>query len=388
MNARYVAASLSAVVIIGGLPACANDRILPVDAHCGNLEREANEECDVESEGCQECRVVVGFACDDTACATICGDEIVAGDEECDPPDALTCDSACRSGEKAEACDMTGYWVARETDFSIDDVLNQVQTSSNYYAYRIEQVGDTFEVAESLNCGIVVSGTADVNITPSGTRALMHLNPQDRTSARGPRRGTFVAEGDGCAFSMDRHYAIRGLEERFLPIDFIARPDLASLEPLPYEDNPEMLAGEPFGQNSEGAVDTDGDGALGLRFVISGNASGARNTVQRDWTEYFPNPQNPTPAYAIEFSASSRFANQENIMRVTGCPLIGCGVLLAGSVPATNLNHRVLFRYLGRELSDPRVARVFVAPMRADLDQDEITCANLRAALPHDPAKE
>jgi hypothetical protein len=362
--------------------------ILPAGAICGNDQIEPGEECDLPHAGCQACRIVPGFTCTDAACTAVCGDALLAGEEECDPPDGLTCDSECRSGSKSEACDMTGYWIARETDFSIDNILNQVQTSSNWYAYRIEQTGDAFEIAEMLSCGIVVSGTADVNLTVGGIRGLLYLNPQDRSAPRGARRGTFAPAADGCTFAMDRHYVVRGLEERFLPDDFLAKPDLATLPPLPFEDNPQKLPDRPFGENSAGAVDTDGDGDLGLRFVVSGNASGARNAVQRDWLEYFLDARFPIAARAIEFVADARFANQENILSVTGCPRIGCGVLLAGSVPSTTLRHRIRFRYLGRGLTEPRVARIFEAPIKEDPEKDFTTCANLRAALPHDPAKE
>jgi hypothetical protein len=47
-----------------------------------------------------------------------------------------------------------------------------------------------------------------------------------------------------------------------------------------------------------------------------------------------------------------------------------------------------MFRYLGQSPSEPRVAAVLVNEPRANIEDDLRTCENLRAALPHDPAKE
>ncbi len=357
---------------------------MPVDAVCGDGVKEGAEECDVASIGCVECHVAKGFSCTETDCTTTCGDGIRAGDEQCEPPDGTTCDSSCQTATKSEACDMNGYWIVRQTSFSIDDVVNQVQTASNWYAYKLSQTGTGFQVERALACGIYVTGSATVSLDDAATRALLSLNPQDETSPRGPRRGTFAPSGDGCDFEMDRHYMVRGVDPSFLPANFLAKPDLATLPPLPYEDDPE----HPTGAHLEGAVDTDGDGKPGLAFRLTGNASGVRNAAQRDWNEYYTDSSFQIPAQAIEFTAGTRFDNQENILVVSRCPLIGCGLLLAGSVPAIDLKHRVTFRYLGKSLDEPRVAAVFTAEPGASPDSDFATCANVRAALAHDPSKE
>jgi hypothetical protein len=85
--------------------------------------------------------------------------------------------------------------------------------------------------------------------------------------------------------------------------------------------------------------------------------------------------------------AQVHFDNQENVLFVSRCPLLGCGILLAGSHPATNLQDRVTFLYLGKELTDAGVARVVGSPIRSDIDADMTTCQNARLALPHDPSK-
>ncbi len=388
---RTIIVSIRRTAFLGAgallVAACAHDRILPVSAVCGDGKKEGNEECDLDSVGCVECRVAAGFTCNDTECSPICGDGLKVGDEECDPPNGVTCDSSCNAATKAEACDMTGYWIARQTTFSIDSVLGQVQTTSNWHAYHMTQTGTSFDVDASAHCGLHITGSATVDLTDGGIRGEIWRNSEGPvTSADGgapphdARQGTFAAAGSNCGFSMDRFYYVRGLEESFLPADFTAKPALATLSALPFETDPE----HPTGANAAGALDTDGDGFLGVAFQISGNASGVRNVVQRDWAEYADSSDHTIPQNAIEFTAGAGFDNQENVLHVSRCPLVGCGILLAGSVPASNLEHRVTFRYLGKALTDPRVAAVFVADLRSSIDDDLATCKNVMAALPHD----
>jgi len=369
---------------------CAEDRILDPEAVCGDGVWSRGEQCDVASDGCVSCKIVPGWQCTTDTCTTTCGDGVVAGPEECDPPDGNTCNSACWSAYKDEACDMSGYWVVRETAFSVDDVVNQVQTTSSWHFFHIVQTGDSFEVTQSLTCATEVTGTVRVTWTTGGERGMIYRNAQDGSGApqQPARRGTFRVDGENCSFSLERFYSVRGAEDRFLPDDPRALPDLASLPALPYEDNPAHDPSSPFGLGLDGNVDDDGDGFPGLAFQISGNLTGRRNTAQRDYTEYYPDPAFVIRQHAAEFRARGSFNNQENVLYVSDCPQIGCGLLLAGSVPAQNLAHRIVFRYLGKSPSDPHVAAVLVGEPRANIDNDLATCANVREELPHDPAKE
>jgi len=367
---------------------CAEDRILQAEAVCGDGRLDPSEQCDIDSPGCAECKVVRGYECTSESCTAKCGDSIVVGQEECDPPDDLSCDSFCRATTKAEACDMTGYWMSRETDFSIDDVVSQVQTSTNWYIYKFLQTGSTFVVENSLFCGVQVSGSVDVALSDGGVRGMLYRNPQNGIGPQPQRTGRFEVRGDGCAFSMDRVYAVRGAEERFLPTTYVPPPPLPSLPPLPFEDNPEHDPSRPFGQNTAGATDDDGDGQPGLVFVLSGILTGRRNVAQRDWKEFFYDPKFPIRQNSIEFVTRGTFDNQESVLHVSDCPALGCGLLTGYSRPAQNLNHRATFRYLGKDLSDARVAAVVKGELRKDRDRDFETCANVRAGLPHDRSKE
>jgi hypothetical protein len=280
---------------------------------------------------------------------------------------------------------MSGYWIVRQTDFSRDSVLEQVQTSSNWYALKITQTGNAFRVDKGIFCGIRVTGSATAQLSDNGVRGLIHENPQDSDTPppRLPRGGTFVSDGANCAFAMDRTYIVRGVEPRFLPPDFSTKPALSTLVPLPFEEDPE----QPTGANAGGSIDVDGDGHPGVAFRISGNASGVRHVAQRDWNEYSTPPDAPIAQHALEFVARVTFDNQENILEITGCPPIGCGILTATSRPATELPGRVTFRYLGAALGDPRVSRVVTAELKQDIEDDMRTCENVRAALVHDSSR-
>ncbi|MEZ4375792.1 MAG: DUF4215 domain-containing protein [Polyangiaceae bacterium] len=369
------------VLATGLVSACAEDTILEVDHVCGNGEVEVSETCDNDSEGCVDCQIAAGWECPDNACHSVCGDGIQVGDEECDSEDRTQCDSACQSGTRTTGCDMTGYWITRQTDFSIDRVLNGLQTSTNWYVYKISQSGSTFTIDENIFCGIRVSGSVDVVLPEIGVKALMYRNSQDQTNTvQGPRQGEAVAAGDSCTFSLERWYFLRGLDfdadPPFAPADFSTNAELGTLRAMPTPDTP------------DGAVDTDGDGHLGMRWEVTGNASGVRHTVMRDWNEYSPDPEFPIGPNQIEFTSYSKFDNQEVIFETEGCPPIGCGVLEALSDPSKTHKGRVTFRYLGANLDDPRVAAIVGSPLHMDEAEDLATCARVRDALPHKDSKD
>ena len=193
---------------------------------------------------------------------------------------------------------------------------------------------------------------------------------------------------------MDRNYMVRGADPpMFLPspVNFLLKPDLASLVPLPHEDDPIHPTSAHL---NDGATDEDGDGDPGVAFQIGGSTSGIRSVVQRDWNEYSTPADVHIPTHAIEFTARSTFDNQENILHVKDCPPAGCRILLAGSERAEDLPDRVTFRYLGKDLDEPRVKRVLAGALKENtdggggLDIDMQTCTNARLDLPHDASKQ
>ncbi len=365
--------ALWAIAALLAVPACAKDIVLPDEVRedvCGDGVLGPTEECDTSGPGCAACKITPGYTCDDDGCYVPCGDGIVG--------DGARCDGA----HKVDDCDMTGYWVSRETDFSRDTILNAVQTSSTWYAYHFTQTGDVFQVDQMLQCGLHVSGSANVDYTPGSYRGLIYANDQSPKGAHGPRKGTFKAQGGGCGFTFDRWYTVFGVTADFVPPDFSQKPDLSSLPPLPYEDDPV----NPHGDHLQGADDPDGDGFVGYAVHIGGITPGTREAAHRDFKEYFTGGDAPVPQQAIQFSVNGAFDLQENVLSVHDCSS-WCSLVKTSAVPDHTLTPRVTLRFLGKTLTSPSVRAVFAGNPGDDLTTDLATCANARLALPHDPSK-
>jgi hypothetical protein len=265
--------------------------------------------------------------------------------------------SAAQTPEDPD-CDLNGIWIARLTTFSRDSVFNSVQTASNWFYYELSQSGRDVTVTAELDCGIQVSGSADVTINRATTEALLTKN--DQTG----RRGTFSKDGDHCALRIERFYSTRGVpRSTYLPADLSQSPELSALTPaLPTESMP------------DGSEDWDGDGSPGIAFNVSG--LGARHVAQRDWNEFFSDATHQVALKADELVVRATFDSQEEILATSG----SLGSLLhASASPASDGLHRIAFRRLGRDKSDPAVTAVRVAdPLQS--------CFNVQDALPHDPA--
>jgi hypothetical protein len=350
-------------------PACAKDVVLPDQpgvAVCGDGVVEAGEGCDSTSAGCVDCAVVPGWTCPHNVCSYVCGDGVIGS--------GPTCSDARRDTD----CDMTGFWTVRESDYTCDSVFNNPQTSSNWYLYEIVQNGGTFQLTNSLDCGVHVTGSVTVDYTIGALDAVMYENPMDGRGSHGSRHGTSAATEGGCAVSLERWYVVRGATSAFLPGDFAADPPLASLAPLPTVSDP--INGTTF---PAGATDPDGDGFPGVAFQISGLVSGIRDSVQRVWKAYQSIPGTPIVAGALQFSVPGAFALQENILHVSQCGA-GCALLTTPASPST---HPVstTFAFLGKTLGSARVSAIVAGAPGKNVDADLATCANLRLVLPHDP---
>jgi hypothetical protein len=354
--------------------ACSTDVVLPdqaIAATCGNGIVEPGEPCDVASPGCVECAVVPTWTCDANACRPICGDGVVGQGAQCAQP------------RRDSDCDLTGYWAARETDFTREAILGSIQTSSNWFLYRFEQSGADFRVTEALDCGVHVTGSAKVDYSPGTLRGLIYKSRMDdASSSHGARHGTSKAVAGGCAITLERWYKVRGATDSFLPVDFSKQPALASLPPLPSVRDPAV------GQESPtGADDPDADGIPGAAFTITGIVSGIRNSAQRDWKEYATTSTAPAAAAALTFAIPGAFDLQENVLRVSECGT-ACGLLASPARPAADRTPRLTLSFIGKTLGSPRVAEIVADAPRRNLDADLTTCAKVRLALPHDGSTE
>ncbi|MFO0676512.1 MAG: hypothetical protein U0169_08260 [Polyangiaceae bacterium] len=363
--------SFAVVALVAFAPACSKDSAPGVTSstpRCGNGIVESGESCDLTSPGCDACLVRPGWSCDTARCVEI------------------ACDGGpCGTTSRATSCSMAGFWAARETNFARDQVVGAVQSSSNWFLIEIAQEGDAFVYRQSLDCGIHVTGSVTVDLSERALRASVHANRMDGVGEDGgvgrpARRGTAVAEGDGCAIRLDRWYKVRGLAESFLPADFASKPDLGSLPPVPTVNDP--VNGD---ESPVGTVDSDGDGIVGLGFRITGFVSGVRNSAQRDWKEFATVPGKPVAKGALRFDVPGTFDLQESVLRVTECGT-SCALLKGTAVAATDIPSRIAFAYVGAARGTAEVDAVVGGAPRADLDVDLATCEKVRALLPHEGA--
>lgn len=332
---------------------------------CGNGLLEPGEACDVASPGCVACTVVPTWSCSEAGCVMTCGDG-VSGDG-----------AACANPRREATCEMTGYWAARESTYLRETILGGLQVSSNWFFLRFEQEGDRFRVTEGLDCGILVTGSANVRYSPDALRAVLHANRQEGSPGHPARRGTARPVASGCEVSLDRWYNVRGLPDEFLPADFTTKPALDSLRPLP-------TVRDPVGNDRpEGAIDPDADGQPGLAFQIAGLAAGVRNAIQRDYKEFGTPPGASVPASAVSFVVPGGFDLQENVMRVTECGG-SCSLLATVARVAKDLPAKIALSYVGRVPDGPRTRVVAPRPLGSSLDADLAICANVRLLLPHD----
>jgi len=360
------------VLTAGASAGCVSDVVLPneeVTATCGNGVVERGEACDVQSPGCVACLVAPTWTCDATGCTTSCGDGVVAADARCTAP------------RREATCAMDGYWAIRQSTYLREPILGGLQVSSNWFFFRLAQEGDAFRVLEALDCGILVTGSATVRYSPASLRAILHASGMDGSRGRPARRGAArPAPGGGCTVSFDRWYAVRGLDDTFLPQDFLSAPDLTTLPPLPTVADPASPG--PF---PSGTVDPDADGLPGLSFRIEGIAAGVRNSAQRDWKEFGVLDGATVPASTMSFVLPGAFDLQESVLRVSECGS-ACGLLSSIAKVAREIPARITFSFVGRDLDGPRVRQVARRAPGADLDDDLATCANVRQLLPHDPS--
>ena len=348
--------------------ACAHDVVMPDPTGnpvCGNGIVEGGEGCDASGPGCIQCSVAPGYQCPDNVCAPICGDGVVSSEAE------------CADAKRDTACDMTGFWVARETDYTCDALFHTPQTSSTWYLYEFAQHGNAFTTVAELNCGIHVTGSATVDYPPSSLKAVMYENPMDGSGPHGARTGTSTPAAGGCAVTFERWYQIRGATDAFLPANFSTDPPMSALPALPSVSDPVNGTDDP-----PGATDPDGDGFPGLAFAIAGVVSGIRDSAQRDWKEYATDGQSAAPAAALSFTVPGSFSLDENVLHVSQCGS-NCSLL---STPATSSTRgaRIVFSFVGKTLGSSRVSPVVAGAPRQNSATDLATCAAVRLVLPHD----
>lgn len=254
-------------------------------------------------------------------------------------------------------CDMNGIWIGNQVTRS--EALLAGQFSNNWYYLEFTQEGDDILVSRHFDCGIEVRGSVTVQITPDAANALRGHNIQTG------RKGTIKKGSSGkCDVKFDRFWSIRGADEmRFAPTPRNSTQSIAELKgalPLPTKEKP------------DGAQDWDGDGSLGTAWQVTGIVMGTRNSVQRDWTEWFSDDKyaiTPATDFKNDVVIRARFDNEENVFETTSAGLSTTSTADSGA------EHTLTLRFLGRTRSDPRV-KAIVKPNDFD------TCKAVQAALP------
>jgi hypothetical protein len=254
-------------------------------------------------------------------------------------------------------CDFTGIWIADQ--ITVSEALSRPQSSNQWMYLEFKQSGTALEVTKHFDCGIEVRGTATVTMSRATTQALIAHNVQIG------RKATLKRNAAHCELAVDRFWSVRGADEaRFLPN--ATRDSSDSVETV------DMLKPLPTVVNTDGAVDTENDGRLGVAYQVAGSISGTRNTVQRYWTRWHTDTDYEIPAsdnWTSDLVIRTEFDNEESVLSPKS------GLLLSSSKPKSDAKHVLKLRFLGRDSSDPRVAAIVKA---TDLD----TCYAIQDALP------
>jgi hypothetical protein len=266
------------------------------------------------------------------------------------------------------ACDMTGVWLVRQTNFASSLVDT---TGGNWYYLEIEQTGDAFEVVDSFECGFQIFSPAASIVMSEKTEMLLSL-----VNSQVGRKGTMKRAGARCDFSMQRFWSLRGVGEEYVPGGRFDTRDI---------DEVEAVAPLPTKGNQAGAIDQDEDGKPGITMKIGNDDE--RYAVQRDWLEWFScsgtasdhgacqagneNDYSITPSAALaEIFVRSDFNNQDHVMGATS-PLYELG-----GMPVRDKNNRVKFVSLGRTREAAAAMRFWALPSL------KARCDEMRRVLP------
>ncbi len=340
---RIVSPFLAALLLLGSLPACgSDDKVLDPD-----------EDTDAGGSGKGDGDGDQGDG--DSDDGTGDGD---TGDGDTGDGDTGDGDDEPTTVAKDADCDLNGVWAARQV--AVSTALGIApQYASSWYYYEFAQDGEDVVVKKHFDCGVHVKGSVTVVTSRATTEALMKRNLQ-----AGRRKGTMKKVNGKCEFHLERFWSIRGANEaKYRPTGAATSEAISALKvsnPLPTKNN------------TDGAEDWENDGQLGVAWQVTGIASGTRNSVQRDWTEWFTDSEftiTPATDWTSDIVTRARFDNEENVLAPTE------GLLTELSQPNVSAKHTLTLRFLGRTKSDARAKEL----LKAD---DFDTCKAFQSALP------
>ncbi|HMI94716.1 MAG TPA: hypothetical protein VK509_25255, partial [Polyangiales bacterium] len=268
-------------------------------------------------------------------------------------------------------CDLNGIWAVQQ--ITVSSALGAPQYKNAWSYQEIEHDGTAFVITKQFDCGGEVKGTIHVTLKDAPTAAMMIHNTQ------AGRTGTMKKGTNGtCELTLDTFWSVRGANEAmFIPAT--GRNTVASLAELQAQRPlPTTLA-------PTGAEDWDMDGYSGLALDASGAVTGTRHSVQRDWSKAFTDSMyTVTPATTWTADLAVRVEGEaEDSVFATQPPdnlLLGAGTV----AEATDVNNRLIMRFLGRNASDPRVGALPTAGVDpvADPTSALATCYAIQDAMP------
>jgi hypothetical protein len=273
-------------------------------------------------------------------------------------------------------CDLNGIWIAQQ--ISVATALSAPQYGNVWNYLELRHDGADFVVTRQFDCGGEVKGTLRVTLREATTRVLMTHNRQTG------RRGTMRKNAGGtCELAFERFWGVRGaVEANFIPA--AGRNSSADMTQVQAE-RPLPRPAAPMG-----AEDWDMDTYQGIGWDVSGAATGRRHSVQRDWTRWFTDSSYPiVPAFDWTGDIMAR-AEVDLEDSVFATEPAGNFLLAAGAVSdIRNANNRVILRFLGRTMADPRVAALPIAGTDPDGNPTAAlaTCSAIQAALPAKQAR-
>lgn len=254
-------------------------------------------------------------------------------------------------------CDLNGVWAVRQVTRS--EALLTSQFANNFFFFEFSHEGEDVVATKHLNCALVILGSATGRITRATADAILGHNSQVG------RKGKMYKTSSGtCHFEMERFWYARGVTEaRFVPKPRNASLSLAQMQ----ADNPLPTPAQP-----DGAEDWENDGKLGMAVQLTGIIGGVRNSVTRDFSDWYTDDALPIPPqrdWQDDIRAVAHYEGEEVIFDPT------TGLLAQLAQQDVTARNSLRLHFLGRDESDPRAAAVLHA------DPFE-TCQALQALLP------
>jgi hypothetical protein len=180
------------------------------------------------------------------------------------------------------ACDLNGYWAAKQLLINQSELAGEQKTAQWSYLVLVQH-GEDLTTVDHHECGLFTRGLAEAAVPRDTLQVLA-----SRNSWRG-RKGRVQRVGEQCQISFQRAWLVRGADpSTFLPGGVFGAGELDSQQTVPLPTRERPLGAENWNGGTLGKV--------GLAMSISGATSGTRWTTQRLYSEWFTSEHYPVEA--------------------------------------------------------------------------------------------